>query len=98
MRLSKWLGVVVLSAFGMAFTAPPRLIAQSSNNAGPQLTGPAINYTLPKAGQVTLGIYDADGKLLRTVMSDESRSPGRLSRSRTVLINGACRCLPVRIY
>ena len=37
--------------------------------------------TLPKDGEVTLGIYDQQGQLLRTVISAESRSQGRLSET-----------------
>jgi hypothetical protein len=81
MRLSKGQLVVVLIGCGLGFIAPPGLIAQQPGSAAAQPTGPAINYTLPKAGEVTLGIYDADGKLLRTVISAESRSAGRLSET-----------------
>ena len=80
MLLSKGLVVVVLSGLGVSLTSPV-LLAQQSSDAGPQAMGPAINYTLPKDGEVTLGIYDQQGQLLRTVISAESRSQGRLSET-----------------
>src|SRR5277367_5350119 len=82
MRFSKWLVAVVLTLCGLGCSPTRQLLfAQEANNAAPQPTGPAINYTLPKDGEVTLGIYDQQGQLLRTVVSGESRSQGKLSES-----------------
>jgi hypothetical protein len=82
MRFSKWLVAVILGVCGLGCSPTRQLLfAQEANNAAPQPTDPAINYTLPKDGEVTLGIYDQQGQLLRTVVSGESRSQGKLSES-----------------
>src|SRR5450759_1598685 len=73
MRFSRRLAVVVLIGFGTALSAPLRLIAQP--------TGPSISYTVPKDGEVTLGIYDQQGQLVRTVISAETRSQGKSSET-----------------
>ena len=67
---------IVLCGLSDAFSPQP-LFAQQSNNAAPKAVGPVINYTVPKDGEVTLGIYDQQGQLLRTVLSDETRSAGK---------------------
>ncbi len=81
MRVRKLLGVLVLLGCALAFRAPSRLVAQQPGNGAPPPAGPSIGYTLPKDGDVTLGIYDAQGKLLRTVVSGAPRSQGRLAET-----------------
>jgi hypothetical protein len=68
---------VVLIGCGVSSTAVPRLLAQQPGSAAAQSSGPSISYTLPKDGEVTLGIYDQQGSLLRTVISAEARSQGK---------------------
>src|SRR5271170_3915171 len=81
MRSSKSRVIVILIFCGLSPFLPSRLIdaQQAANKA--QAGAPSISYTLPKNGEVTLGIYDQQGKLLRTVLSAEPRSAGKLTDS-----------------
>ncbi len=81
MRSSKSRVIAVLISCGLVPLLLPRLLeAQQANNKS-QPGAPSISYTLPKSGEVTLGIYDQQGKLLRTVLSAESRTAGKLTDS-----------------
>ena len=80
MRVRQQLLAVILAGSGLAFVTPPA-VAQLSVKPGPQPNGPAISYTLPKDGEVTLGVYDQQGELLRTIISGEPRSQGKLSEN-----------------
>jgi hypothetical protein len=81
MRFEGRLIVFALVWVGIGLTAPPTIAAQRSSDPSPPAAGPEVHYTLPKSGEVTLGVYDADGKLLRTLISGESRSAGKLSET-----------------
>ncbi len=82
MRFMKLFAVVILASYGLRALLPGQILfAQQSDNSAPKPTGPAITYTLPKDGEVTLGIYDQQGQLLRTVLSGESRSQGKITES-----------------
>jgi FlgD Ig-like domain len=77
MRFVKLLGVAILFACGLVGLVRGRFLVAQPNNVAQKPAGPVINYTLPKDGEVTLGIYDQQGQLLRTVLSGEARSQGK---------------------
>jgi len=81
MRFGKWHVVGIATLLGLGSAVSRQLFAQQAGGAASQPAGPLLSYTLPKDGEVTLGIYDQQGQLLRTVISGESRSQGRLSES-----------------
>src|SRR5580704_4858266 len=82
MRFMWLFGVIILASNGLnASVSGQLLFAQQSDNSTSKPTGPAITSTLPKDGEVTLGIYDQQGQLLRTVISGESRSQGKITES-----------------
>ena len=70
---------LLLSAV-LLFSAIPGSVLQLQAQPA-KAPGPAIEYTLPKDGQVTLGLYDQQGHLLRTILSAEPRAHGRNSES-----------------
>ncbi len=40
---------------------------------------PSISYTLPRAGKVSLAVYDATGRQVRTLLAGESQTAGKHS-------------------
>ena len=38
---------------------------------------PGISYTLPRGGKVSLAVYDAQGRQVRTLLAGESQTAGK---------------------
>jgi hypothetical protein len=55
--------------------APPVALALQQNVPNPLRTGTAIRFTLPSSGKVNLRIFDARGRLVRSLLS-ENRNAG----------------------
>lgn len=67
-----WLGKPVLPEEGYLGRA-----LNLNARPNPFNTATAIGFTLPGDGRVTLAIYDANGMLVRTLLSDAARTAGR---------------------
>ncbi len=81
MRFMKSRVAVILISCGLVPVLPSSSLNAQQPASKPQPNAPSISYTLPKDGEVTLGIYDSQGKLLRTVISGESRTAGKITES-----------------
>lgn len=64
-----------LCALGVLILAP--LGARADVPGSPVNRGLSIPITLPKAGKVSLAVYDADGKMVRTLLSGVPRPQGK---------------------
>jgi hypothetical protein len=61
----------VVASFETKITTPGLELTLNQNHPNPFNPTTTITFTSPKSGRVTLNVYDASGKLIRTLVNEE---------------------------